>query len=406
MKGSRDMKLKTALLSVMLVMMTAGQVVLAENEGKTNIKVSQESVSFDQYLVMDELANVPNETCIYSITGGKSVGATDDTPQIFSGVDAKKITISVDQFKPYDKTWNVKVSGDSVNLEEGQKYARNVVTADLSEVVFKEPGIYRYLITEETPREQGISIVGGDTRILDVYVESDDNVKLKITGNVLHGSEKEIGSVEEETRFISKDKGFTNIYSTSNLFLEKVVTGNQGNRNKYFEFKLNISNAEVGTVYIVDLSNAESSVKINGRSKRNSSELTVGLDGSVETTFYLKNKQSIKICGITAETMYNISEAIEDEDGYEVSYEIQSKDFSGKDEVDGISTGDTVIGDKEDIVIFTNYKNGVVPTGLFDKATIYVILAVFGGILILVELSGRKYKKDKQRGNEYEKTGL
>ena len=61
----------------------------------------------------------------------------------------------------------------------------------------------------------------------------------------------------------TKDKGFTNEYATQDLTFSKTVTGNQGSREKYFQFTVKISNAVAGTKYDVDLTNAVASAPEN-----------------------------------------------------------------------------------------------------------------------------------------------
>ena len=50
--------------------------------------------------------------------------------------------------------------------------------------------------------------------------------------------------------------GFQNLYTTYDVLLEKQVTGNQGNREEYFQFNVTVSGGVANSRYHVDLTNA------------------------------------------------------------------------------------------------------------------------------------------------------
>lgn len=370
--GTKKMKFRKRLLSMVAAVLMAGATMVAAVPVQAaNVSAQGGTTTFDKYLVMDADANVPNTTFDFTIAPGTAVDATDDSPAIYAGIGSPAIGSAI--FTPEDVT----TSGTPTNPDESnKKYATQTVTVDFSSIFFTAPGIYRYIITETPSTDSGITNDAAATRTLDVYVEYDgaSDTNLKVSGYVLHTGD-EANPTEEQ-----KSAGFTNTYTTNNLTLTKDVTGNQGNRDKYFEFTVNITGAVEGTVYTVDLSGAEANPSVDGETKTNLSSLTVGEDGNITETYYLKDDQSIVIQGITAATQYQITESDYSKDGYTTTYTLDSE---------SAMTGNTfdarTMDNESHTVLFTNNKAGVVPTGILLETAPYLILGVIviAGVIAL-----------------------
>lgn len=337
-----------------------------------NTPVSGSTMTFSKYLVMDADANVPNVTFEFDIMAGTAQVASGGSPAIYAGVDADSIAVSDASFTTSDST----TPGTPSNTEDSaQKYATKSVTVNLQGVTFNKPGIYRYVITETATSQDGITNDTNTTRTLDVHVAyaEGSETELEVTSYALHPSDDSS----------KKANGFTNTYTTHNLTLKKQVTGNQGDRNKYFEFTVSITNAVADTVYDVACPSPDGD-------SRNEDELTVGKDGTVTATYYLKDDQSITIKGLTAGTYYTITETDYDEDGYATSYVIDS---NGR--VDGTATGSQQMDTDSHEVVFTNHKEGIVPTGILIETGPYILMGavVIIGLVALLATSRRRSRK-------------
>lgn len=146
---------------------------------------------------MDSNAAVPNVTFNFSI-----VGESKANSNTYSGADASKVTgspvigkaVFTNASTKYSSVQNLESTGiqavtgkkDPVTLEVGQSYARANVSVDFSGVTFKEPGIYRYKITESADKTGTITNDVKTTRYMDVYVEDNGSGKLSVKGYVLH----------------------------------------------------------------------------------------------------------------------------------------------------------------------------------------------------------------------------
>ncbi len=365
------------------------------------------TVEFDKYLVMDQEAEIPNVSFTYSITPGKAqvyekngsvieisegvgqplmkgVGTSEDYTISFSagdGSDDEAARSSQDTVKNF----NPDTSG----------YAKKTAVVDFSPCLFTEPGIYRYVITEEGSN-QAVTNDSVSSRILDVYV-LDKEGSLEVQAYVFHEASEDAAAAAESQG--SKSAGFTNVYDTSNLTIRKQVTGNQASRNKYFAFTLEIRDAVPGTVYPVDLTEADEvtedtdSTKEEYRGKKNPSVLTAGEDGTLRQVFYLQHGQQITVQGIATETSYSVTE---DSENY-VSTANTAESPSVTAEEGTISADTEGIILQEDLTTgYLNGRNGIIPTGLVMNAgplAGITLLGAAGAAAVIV-----KRRKESGRG--------
>ncbi len=310
-------------------------------------------------LVMPSTANVPSGSFTFTIATGTAVAGSAGQAPISAGIGTPTITSSV-SFSPSDTTV-AGVPGDST--ETGSKYVRKPITVDFSGVTFDEPGIFRYVITE------GGSIAGvtndeNPTRYLDVYVVDDEST------NSLVIAKYALYTVENGTP-TTKPDGYVNTYSTFDLTISKTVTGNQGSRDKYFKFHVEISGLPEGTVLDIDRSNCDATVASTTATlaayigEDNPGSLIANASGVAAGDFYLASSQSFEIIGIPAGADCEVTETPED---YLATYTVDSG---------SVQTGDSVSVDDIDattVVAFTNRRSGTVPTG--------VALSIIPGLLV------------------------
>ena len=291
-----------ALASVMT--MSMGTPVFAAEYG--TVIDGTKTTTFDKYLVMDAQAEVPNASFTYAVTAGtaKAYNVADKKFEILAGVDADKVTMAgvgsnvanTITYTQGDATLNDENALVKDYNNATEKYAKKIATLDFSACKFTEPGIYRYIVTE-SGTNQGVTNDADATRVVDVYVNDASDAsgnKLTIASYVLHSNADDAPDVSlgenngSTGAYVgTKSQGFTNSYDTSDLSIKKEVSGNQASRDKYFEFTVNITDAVPGTVYDVDLSNADATTQSNAATitanakKTNPATLKVGEDGTV-----------------------------------------------------------------------------------------------------------------------------
>lgn len=412
--------------------------VAAMAEGMTYTPVAGSQVSFQKYLVMKNQANVPNVTFNYAIRPGAAQTAklANGTIEVYAGDDANKVTgaptIGSVTFQVSDKddadnygdtvkdlpaTDGVQAGAgkDMLTLQSGEVYARHPINVNFSGVRFKEPGIYRYIVTESNSNSLGIDNDNDQERILDVYVKEENNA-LVVDGYALHNNAATAVVKQDGSDTAGKPQGYTNRYVTYDLNLAKTVSGNQASHDEYFKFTVTISGAVAGTKYNVSLApgrlgtmqgNADVNTKtnaINLESHQNPTFITAGDDGSVTQEFWLQQGQNLVIQGLARGTAYEVHEdsGTMANEGYKVTTTI-----SGDTKVGGLdaasdvdvrlnestlSMADTSI-QADTIVTYNNERKGTIPTGVILTVVPGVALGIAG--LAGIAVMNRKKKEEQ-----------
>lgn len=400
-------KMKTAIITALALVMGCSMPVTAAGTGYSTTIGGTKTTTFDTYLVMDAEAEVPNASFTYTVTAGaaKAYNVDGKTFEILPGVDANKVSVvgvtgdgaSTANSVTY-KVGNTTAQDDNAYVKDYdksvQKYAKKTVNLSFSSCKFTEPGVYRYVITQ-SGTNLGVTNDAG-ARYVDVYVEDDSTStqkKLSITGYVLHsnGDDAPAASATGGTSgsYASmKSQGFTNQYDTSNLTFRKKVTGNQGSRDKYFEFTVKLTGAAAGTKYNVVLDKADTTSGTNAATiaanagKTNVAEMTAGADGTVTQKFYLQHNQEITVQGIADGTRYEVTENAEDY-------------VSTAAKVGGYNDPASGTINKIDLqTSYQNARNGVIPTGVIVAVAPFAAATLAGGVGAVV-IVAKKRKEDR-----------
>ena len=445
-----------ASLGLAVSMMSAFSLSASANSVYKTIE-GDKHTTFDKYLVMESDAVVPNASFSFTIEPGEAVAAAADgsTLPVLAGIGTPKFTLKTDtehandnensdteatvSFSPADTD----VSGTTIaesHKGEGktvkfvtatpnndEKYAQKKIDIDFSGVEFTEPGIYRYVITEEAATSQAAGVTNdtNSTRILDVVVvdASAKNVtKLKINNYVLRDSAADIPTkgTGDSAPIAHKSTGFTNTYDTHDIEFSKTVAGNQGSRDKYFKFDISIINAKgaqitvngCGNTFLAEPKKSTTTIYTEANMKtantkdddgdRDGQQLTANESGDITASFYLKHGQSIKLEGVPAGAKYTITEA---EENYTPSIAVSEnvKEGSGyeadvavNDDKNGITDMTTGLHGNT-TATFTNTLNGDVPTGIFSNmglSIIVIAVAAAGAAVSLIIIKKKKSEED------------
>jgi len=451
--------LKTAAVVAAAVMTAAGT---AAPAFAATTPVAGTSTTFDKYLVMKRNANVPNATFNYTVSiptddemaklanpedtngtnltvrkgivvkNGEAITAPTVSSTTFAAGDQTFDSAQTVRTNSDSKTYDEKTADQVTGLDKDHKYAKHESTIDFSGVTFSEPGVYRYKITENDTDEKGIT-KDSTPRFLDVYVESDNDGNLSIKGYVFHTqnkSQKKDGTNPEE-----KNKGFTNTYTTQDLTLTKNVTGNQGYRDQYFKFHVNITDLDGGArLFLTDKDgkkpykstdtvayayNKDTGTRTAGQNRFVATEgttianitegeadaqgLAITADASGHAAFdvYLKHGESLKVNGLTKDAKYTVKETSED---YSASATKDAQPLTlnpGKDDENKHTDAtdvQTLAGDET--VAFINNREGTLPTGIYhnNRAAFNIMgIAAAGGAIAIVIKKRRKSTEQAQK---------
>ena len=342
MKKSKMLRRLAAVLLAGTMMMAMGTSVFAE----------EKEVSFTKTLNMENAdgASVPNVTFTYDIKAGDGVKATDTTPEILKGVGTPSIGTA--KYGP---------TGEDANLVK-------TVNVDFSDITFEKPGIYRYVITENTTGNADITNDSNATRYLDVYVVNGENDRYEIADFQLLSEAVRPNSGTGVYDGNAKSDGYTNTYTTYELSLDKVVTGTMGDKGKEFEFTIEFEGPA------------------NATFKYNETPVDLGEDGkaSVAGIKLADTTNPAVIKGIPSTVKYTITEKINANEGYTTSYTV-----NGENETKGTTISVQTMGKINNAVVCTNVKDAVTPTGIVMNIAPYVLMVVVAAVLAIVFLRKR-----------------
>ena len=359
--GKRRLAAFAVVAATMLLALVGVAAPAWAEEGSTtpHLPVNDNKVTITSTLTMNENAVVPNATFNYSIAPAEEESELTSTSgmPVAAGVDGA-----------------VSLSPASVNYSDKKLKHENAdgtmtITAQLSAVLdtskFTAPGIYRYKITQQKPVLDGLEVTHG-ALFLDVYVENDDS------GLVAKGCTLSTAAGSGD-----KTSGFENKYVTHKLTIKKVVAGNQGEKNKDFDFTFTIKGAD-GESY-------EYATVKNGATIMSQTPATSG----TAVTVSLKHGESVIVYGLSSNDTYAINEADYSSAGYETSYKIGE---SGT-EVEGKVIEATSIGASDTLVAFTNTKDITVPTDVIRTVVPYAAIVAFAVVMGVVFFRPRRNRR-------------
>ena len=243
--------------------------------------------------------------------------------------------------------------GTTATVDEGTNVP---ITVTLPE--YKSVGIYTYKIKEVAGNTAGVTY-------------SDDEIVMKVT--VINGDTAgtfAVQSVSYTGKAGTKAESFKNVYSAGSLAVSKTVTGNLGDKTKYFEFKVTLTGEE-------DKTYAESYAVTGGSNNTNPTSIKVG----EETTFLLKDGDTIEIANLPYEVTYTVTETAAE--GYTTKVgEVVTNEASG------------TINAATQTAAFTNDKKGDVDTGVVLDTLPYVMILAVAAVCGMALLLKKRHMAD------------
>lgn len=227
------------------------------------------------------------------------------------------------------------------------------VVADLSKLTFKEPGVYQFSIhgffttNKDLERDMVYYLTDNEYDYLTVYV-SNNNGKLEISSYIL-------GDDMKSFEYYGK-------LATNKLTIQKIVKGNQGSVFQKFNVTVKVKNAIPNFTYNL----------------RDGYTLTTDAKGYGRATIPLSHRDTITLIDLPISSSYEVSE----------DYQDYQQSVSGKQSY-------LFKYPYQDIhVIFTNKKDGLIPTGIIMNNG-STLLLIGSGIVILI--SAKKHSGEKKK---------
>ena len=359
--GRRRLAAFTVVAATMLLALV-GVVTPAWAEGGSttpHLPVTEGKVTITSTLTMDKNAVVPTAKFHYAIEpADSSECASTSGMSVTPGVLNAVTLLSGD----------VNFSDSDLNSQEnpnGTKTITAYLSVSLNTSNFRAPGIYRYKITQAPLQLDGLNVTYKEL-FLDVYVENGNS------GLVAKGC-----TLSTAAGSGVKTSGFVNKYATHKLTITKVVAGNQGNKNKDFQFTVSLS-GDTGETYKY--------VKV----KKDGTSTPGDLANSGATfTEKLKDGESVIVYGLSSEDKFAVAEKDYGNDGYKTSYKIGDDTSS----TEGNSIVEKAIGTSDTTVIFINTKEATVPTDVIRTVVPYAAIVAFAAVMGVVFFRPRRNRR-------------
>lgn len=331
-------------------------------EGSTtpHLPVKDNKVTITSTLTMNKDAVEPNAQFEYSISPAETSELTSTSGMpVYAGVPGA-VTLP---------SSSVNFSAQGLHSQDNADGITKTITAPLNFSLvtskFTAPGIYRYKITQTPPQLDGLNVTYKEL-FLDVYVENGSS------GYVVGGCTLNVKAGSGE-----KAAGFVNKYATHKLTITKVVAGNQGDKNKDFEFTVTIKGADGETYKYGTVKNGV--ITMNQTTTKSGATFT-------ET---LKHGESVIVYGLSSEDKFTVTEADYHSDGYKTSYKI-GDDTSW---TDGSSIAEKAIGTSDTTATFTNTKEATVPTDVIRTVVPYAAIVAFAAVMGVVFFRPRRNRR-------------
>ena len=270
-------------------------------------------------------------------------------------IEADNVTDASDDITPENMPMPTIGTVSYLRGEAGSTTKTKEIKIDLPE--YDSVGVYTYIIHEVAGDSAGVTYYG-DAILLRVTVIEQDG-KLRIAA---------VHTEDPESTGEGKKDDFDNLYSAGELEVHKDVEGIMGNKDKYFEFTVQLTGEE-GKTY-------QDSYAITGGSyDANPTSIEIKPGETTEATFYLKGDDTIHIENLPYGVEYKVSEA---------------------PVADYVTTETGTEGEVDEAVEqanFTNTKGGTVDAGVvLDSAPYLFTLTGAAGVGLLLTLRRRHQK--------------
>ena len=270
-------------------------------------------------------------------------------------IEADNVTDASDDITPENMPMPTIGTVSYLRGEAGSTTKTKEIKIDLPK--YDSVGVYTYIIHEVAGNSAGVTYYG-DAILLRVTVIEQDG-KLRIAA---------VHTEDPESTGEGKRDDFDNLYSAGELEVHKDVEGIMGNKDKYFEFTVQLTGEE-GKTY-------QDSYAITGGSyDANPASIEIKPGETTEATIYLKDGDTIHIENLPYGVEYKVSET--------PVADYVTTETGTEGEVDGAV----------EKANFTNTKGGTVDAGVvLDSAPYLFTLTGAAGVGLLLTLRRRHQK--------------
>lgn len=241
----------------------------------------------------------------------------------------------------------------TVDFAEGEAFAAGAtkrVRVPLSDITWPSVGVYTYDVNQTVGTQAGVSYDSKTLKMkVTVALNNDAQYYVAFVTTTLEDSDSN-GQTDV------KSGSFENTYSAGSLAVTKNVTGNMGDRNRYFKITVTLT-GEDGKNHAASYPVTGGSKLVNGTDDTSASTISVGTPAD----FYLKHGETFTIVNLPYGVTYTVVEENYSNDGYTTTTTYSDE-------------ANKKIDSNHDTVTITNHKEVTVDTGIMLDSLPYVLL--------------------------------
>lgn len=255
--------------------MMAGTLMTAMVGMNVSAQAKREGINVNKVVTTDSNTYAPNTTFKFDVKAAEvNEGETFFGDVVYDGVEGGLTEGEGAAFTP---------EMNGMATESGFNYAAtDYITVNVNK--FDIPGVYKYTVTEEKGNYDGIIY---DTTSYDVYVYVFVN---ESTGKLYVGDIVSAINGEKSELIFGNDYGQLND-TTHDVIITKDVTGNQGNKNKDFTFKVTVTGENGEKYKVVVNDNVQEATSITSGQE---AEFTLS-DGDTIQIYGLSENDKVKV---------------------------------------------------------------------------------------------------------------
>lgn len=327
-----------ACLIAAATMFTMGSTAFAAEAGKVQTPENAGTVTFTKEYNLEGSGSSPAETFTFEVEG---VGVTDAGDGVTIGTYGFPI-----------------VGGAEYGVGDAGSHNKDkTVSVKLPE--YKSVGVFTYKISEvATTNTAGVTYDSIPVYMKVTVVNDDVNGGVKIAAVTFRK-----GADQTDKKIDNNAPAFTNKYSANSLPVKKVVTGNLGDKSKFFNVTVTLTNS-TGKEMSSDISYAVGD-------KTTTIKASEWKNNEAEAVIQLKDGQTITFTNLPFGVTYKVTEAdytAKENGGYDApSYEYKK--------------ADRTVNVEDQNVTITNNKGGDIDTGVNLTTLPYIL--VFAGVIVI-----------------------
>lgn len=328
-------------------------------------------VDITKQITKDANTYAPNTSFTFQVK--PYTGDTEDGAVVQAGPDGGVYFSMNEDEKVYTGTISSAPNENDIGqttLTLAQKLGLQI---DENVLLAKDPGVYRYEVSEVTPEDgyDGITYTT-EVKYFDVYVTTDSTGRKVISAYTFVNAN---GDTKDDGIFVN-DYNDKTTGANKTLKVEKVLAGDQASPNQEFKIDITINGAQ-GELYKI--------VKTNTSGAEETMTVKYLTSGQLQT-IELQGGEYVTIYGLSPEDTYTVEEKDYTNLNYTAGYEVD------ENKVDDVTA--RTISDDNDVVTITNTRDASTPTGIMMDIAPYAVLVVIAAAGCFIFLRKRHAKED------------